>query len=171
MKLRLAALVLAVLASEAGIAGAKGMTVDDLLAMQRVGAPAVSPDNKWVAFAVRDTDVEANRGRFDLWMVGIDGSNLRRLTSHPDNDTDPAWSADGKWIYFISNRGGASQVWRISPVGGESAGPPASPAIHRGDVNNAIATVMPKNISARPACAVEMAAGRKKSTVRPPRTP
>ncbi len=117
MKLRLAAIVLA---ASAGAAGAKGMTVDDMLAMQRVGVAAVSPDNKWVAFPVRNTDVEANRGRFDLWMVGVDGSGLRRLTSHPDNDTDPTWSADGKWIYFMSSRGGSSQVWRISPAGGEA---------------------------------------------------
>jgi len=117
MKLVLSALVLA---ATAGAAGAKGLTIDDLLAMQRVGAPVVSPDGRWVVVAVRDTDLEANRGRFDLWMTGIDGTGQRRLTSHPDNDTDPAWSADGKWIYFMSSRGGSSQVWRISASGGEA---------------------------------------------------
>ena len=45
------------------------------------------------------------------------------------------------------------------------------PAIHPGDVKIATATVMQKKISARPACAVETAAGRKKSTVTPPSTP
>ena len=117
MKLRLGFLVLAALTSSAT---AKGLTVDDMLAMQRVGAPVVSPDGKWVTFAVRETDVEANRGRYDVWMVGIDGNNLRRLTSHPENDTDPAWSADGRWVYFMSSRGGSSQVWRISVTGGEA---------------------------------------------------
>ncbi len=117
MKLRLAFLGIVL-----GVAPAlaKGLTVEDMLAMQRVSSPAVSPDGRWIAFAVRDTDYEANRGRFDVWLAGADGSSVRRLTTHPDNDTDPAWSPDGRWIYFLSSRGGSSQVWRISPSGGEA---------------------------------------------------
>src|SRR5689334_19514482 len=117
MKLRLA--LLGVVLGLAP-AHAKGLTVEDMLAMQRVGAPAVSPDGRWLAFAVRDTDYEANRGRFDVWLASVDGATVRRLTTHPENDTDPAWSPDGRWIYFLSARGGSSQVWRISASGGEA---------------------------------------------------
>ncbi len=99
---------------------AKGLTIDDMLAMQRVSDPQVSPDGKQIAFSVRDTDLAANRGRFDLWLVGTDGSGQRRLTSHPENDTDPRWSPDGKFIYFMSARSGSSQVWRIAVAGGEA---------------------------------------------------
>src|SRR6266480_3117916 len=101
-------------------ASAKGLTIDDMLAMQRVSDPAVSPDGKWVAFAVRDTDYDANRGRLDVWLAAVDGSRVTRLTTHPENDESPQWSADGKWIYFVSSRGGSSQVWRLSPAGGEA---------------------------------------------------
>src|SRR5215207_1078118 len=101
-------------------AEAKGLTVDDMLAMQRISDPQVSPDGKWIAFAVRDTDVDANRGRYDVWLAAIDGSLVQRLTSDPDNDTDPTWSPDGRWIYFTSTRGGSAQVWRIQPTGGEA---------------------------------------------------
>jgi dipeptidyl aminopeptidase/acylaminoacyl peptidase len=97
-----------------------GLTVTDMLAMQRVGDPAPSPDGRWLAFAVRDTDLEANRGRYDLWLATSDGASVTRLTTSPENDTDPAWSRDGKWIYFLSSRGGDSQVWRIAPTGGEA---------------------------------------------------
>ncbi|MFO0723802.1 MAG: S9 family peptidase [Myxococcota bacterium] len=95
-------------------------TVDDLLAMQRISDPDVSPDGKEVAFSVRDTDLAANRGRMDLWLVGVDGSNPRRLTTHPENDDHPVWSADGKFIYFTSTRSGSSQIWRIARTGGEA---------------------------------------------------
>src|SRR5882762_791250 len=117
MKLQLA--LLGVLALGAP-ATAKGLTIDDMLAMQRVGDPAVSPDGKWLAFAVRDTDFDANRGRFDMWLAAADGSSVKQLTTHPDNDQDPVWSADGAWIYFLSSRSGSSQVWRIHPSGGEA---------------------------------------------------
>lgn len=118
MKLHLAFLGLALAVAPAS---AKGLTIDDMLAMQRVGDPVVSPDGKWVVFSVRDTDFDANRGRFDLWIASVDGAvPARRLTTHPENDTDGRWSPDGKWVYFLSSRSGSSQVWRIAPAGGEA---------------------------------------------------
>jgi dipeptidyl aminopeptidase/acylaminoacyl peptidase len=104
----------------ASVAGAKGLTVDDMLKFQRVSDPNVSPDGKWIAFVVRDTDYDANRGRTDLWLASSDGQTTRRLTSHPENDSEPQWTRDGKFIYFVSARSGSSQVWRISPAGGEA---------------------------------------------------
>ncbi|MBI5496476.1 MAG: S9 family peptidase [Deltaproteobacteria bacterium] len=98
----------------------KGLTVEDMLAMQRVSGPVVSPDGKRVAFTVRDTDVAANRGRTDVWITHVDGTGARRLTTHPENDTDPRFSADGNTLFFLSTRGGSSQVWRISVGGGEA---------------------------------------------------
>jgi dipeptidyl aminopeptidase/acylaminoacyl peptidase len=122
MKHQLAHLVALGLLAASAPAVAKGLTIDDMLAMQRVGDPAVSPDGKQVAFAVRDTDVEANRGRYDIWLAASDGSSVKQLTTHMENDQEPQWSTDGNWIYFLSSRSGSSQVWRIRPAGGEAEG-------------------------------------------------
>jgi dipeptidyl aminopeptidase/acylaminoacyl peptidase len=111
------ALVVAALAAPAS---AKGLTIEDMLAMQRVSDPVVSPDGRTVAFAVRDTDLDANRGRFDIWLAQLDTGATTRLTTHPENDMDPQWSPDGKWVYFVSTRSGSAQVWRIAPGGGEA---------------------------------------------------
>lgn len=95
-------------------------SVHDMLAMERISDLQVSSDGKRVAFVLRTTDLEANRGRTDLWLVNIDGSGLRRLTSDPASDYHPRWSQDGKDLYFLSTRSSSSQVWRISLEGGEA---------------------------------------------------
>jgi len=95
-------------------------SIHDMLAMDRISDSRVSPDGKWVLFNVRETDLEANRGRTDLWIVGTDGKGLRRLTSHPAADFNARWSPCGKCVFFLSTRSGSSQVWRIKVDGGEA---------------------------------------------------
>jgi dipeptidyl aminopeptidase/acylaminoacyl peptidase len=95
-------------------------SVHDMLAMQRISSPSLSPDGRTVVFTLRTTDLEANKGRTDLWSVGADGSGLRQLTSNPAADGEGRWAADGKSIYFLSTRGGSSQVWRLPVDGGEA---------------------------------------------------
>ena len=95
-------------------------SVHDMLAMDRVSDPQVAPDGKWVVFVVRRTDREANRGRTDLWLVSTDGTDLRRLTSHPESDANPRWAPDSRHVWFLSSRSGSSQVWRIAVDGGEA---------------------------------------------------
>ncbi len=95
-------------------------SVHDLVAMDRISEQGVSPDGKWIVFTLRKTDLEANKGRKDLWLVGTDGKGLLQITSDPASDSNPCWSKDGKTIYFLSTRSGSSQVWRIAVDGGEA---------------------------------------------------
>jgi len=100
-------------------------TVHDLLAMDRLSDPQVSPDGHQVAFVVRTTDLEANRGRTDLYLLQLDDAGAaagepRRLTSHEAADHSPQWSPDGRFLYFLSTRSGSSQVWRLPLAGGEA---------------------------------------------------
>jgi dipeptidyl aminopeptidase/acylaminoacyl peptidase len=85
-----------------------------MLAMDRISDPQVSPDGRQIVFVLRETDLEANKGRTDLWLVNIDGTELKRLTSHSENDSNPRWDTDGKTIWFLSSRTESSQVWRIN---------------------------------------------------------
>ncbi len=95
-------------------------SIHDMLAMDRISDPQVSPKGNPVLFGVSVTDLAANKRRSDLWLVNMDGGELRRLTSHPDSDTQGRWSPDGKTVYFLSSRSGSSQVWRIAIDGGEA---------------------------------------------------
>ena len=95
-------------------------TVNDLLTMERISEPLISPDGQWVVFVLRTTDMEANRGRTDLWLADTTGKSPRRLTSHQAADYSPLWSADGKTVYFLSTRSGSAQVWAVPVNGGEA---------------------------------------------------
>jgi dipeptidyl aminopeptidase/acylaminoacyl peptidase len=95
-------------------------TPKDLNALARVSDPQVSPDGHRAVYAQRETDFDANRGRSDLWLLNLDdGAKPRRLTQHSSNDTHPRWSVDGTNIYFLSARGGTTQIWRLPLSGGE----------------------------------------------------
>jgi dipeptidyl aminopeptidase/acylaminoacyl peptidase len=94
-------------------------SVTDMLAMERISELAASPDGQRLAFTLRTTDMEANRGRTDLWLHEADGS-LRALTSHEASDTSAQWSPDGRAVYFLSSRSGSSQVWRVAADGGKA---------------------------------------------------
>ena len=97
--------------------------VNDLIAFDRLGDPAVSPDGKRVVFTVSSLDLEANKRRTDLWITDVAGGVPRRLTSNDAPDVSPSFSADGKWIYFLSARSGSMQVWRLIAEGGGEAEP------------------------------------------------
>jgi len=122
--IRLLLFVLLFASAESAVAAAGAEThpfcVHDMLAMDRLSGPQVSPDGESVVFVNRQTDLEANKGRTDLWLVGADGTDLRRLTSHQAGDSNPRWAPDGKSIWFISARSDSSQVWRIRVGGGEA---------------------------------------------------
>jgi len=94
--------------------------VDNLLAMQRILEWQVSPNSRWIAFTVCTTDLDADKGRTDIWVVGTDGEGLRRLTTHPEADGGACWLPDNRTLLFLSTRSGSSQVWRLSIDGGEA---------------------------------------------------
>ena len=108
--------------AQTGAAALQPFTPDDLVRMKRITDPRVSPDGKHVVFVMRETDIEANRGRTDLWLLELADPTLiaRRITQNSANDSSPRWSPDGRAIYFISSRSGSAQVWRISLEGGEA---------------------------------------------------
>lgn len=78
--------------------------------------PAVSPDGSKVAF-VGYSKESGKPGNFDIFTVGIDGTNLTQLTFHEVNDVCPRWAPDGKSIYFLSQRQSPKGKWNVWNVG------------------------------------------------------
>ena len=76
----------------------------DLVTMKRIADPQPSPRGDRIAFVLRSTDLAANKGRYDVWMVNADGSGLVQLTTDPASDDSPRWAPDGQSLYFLSSR-------------------------------------------------------------------
>ena len=114
--------LLAGLAAPAAVATPRAFEARDLILMNRITEMAVSPDGKQVVYTQRVTDLDANRGRTDLWQVASDGKSApRRLTFDPAGDSQPRWAPDGRGVYFLSTRSSSSQVWYLPLDGGGEA--------------------------------------------------
>ena len=93
-------------------------TVQDLVRLERISEVAVSPDSKHVAYTLRTTDMDANKGRTGIWLVETKRNAVpMRISDLSANSNSAEWSADGRFIYYLSNRSGSTQVWRAAPGG------------------------------------------------------
>jgi len=100
------------------------ITHEDVWLMKRVGAPAPSPDGKWVVFSVVEPAYDEKDQVSDLWIVPADGSGKpRRLTFTKGGETGATWSHDSRMIAFSARRENdeVNQIYVIDvATGGEA---------------------------------------------------
>lgn len=145
-----------------------GARLTELMSSQDWGAiqASWSPDGKKILFATskgvnsesweirtktatgtETTDAVQPSG-INLWVMNSDGSALTQLTTHPQNDTWPVWTADN-FVYFTSMRDGKEKVWRFTPLLPDGYVPVAAvveaPVATEAVVDEAPATEIPTN--------------------------
>ncbi len=95
-------------------------------------SPSVSPDGSMIAVASWQPKVRVNKegkspsyqtGQWDIYLLdAIDGKYLAKITDDASIDSAPQWSGDGRFVYFISDRDGVSNLWRSEIIrSGKSA--------------------------------------------------
>jgi len=103
-------------------------TIDQSLEWKNAFSPKISPDGKRVVYEVQKANWEDNAFDRNLWIVDVATGESHALTSAKKSSTNAAWSPDGKWIAFISDRPGQikdtpegkKQLYVISADGGEA---------------------------------------------------
>ncbi|MGH9739527.1 MAG: LpqB family beta-propeller domain-containing protein [Candidatus Acidiferrales bacterium] len=78
--------------------------------------PRFSPDGTRIAFSARTS----SGGPYgELAVADLNSGRTSQLTHDNALALSPAWSADGRYIYFASSRGGTINIWKISATGGK----------------------------------------------------
>ncbi len=97
-------------------------SVEDLLALQIVNDPQISPDGLLIAFAVLQSDGTKNTTSSAVWLVNSSGGKTqtpRQITSGEYLDTTPRWSPDGRTLAFLRDSSGTAQIYLLPMSGGE----------------------------------------------------
>src|SRR5215472_11725049 len=79
-------------------------TIDQSLEWQSAFNPRISPDGKRVVYEVQKTNWEENAFERNVWIGDLASGETHALTTAKKSSTNPAWSPDGKWIAFLSDR-------------------------------------------------------------------
>jgi acylaminoacyl-peptidase len=84
----------------------------DVFNLQYASDPQISPDGRRVIYVRHFNDIMTDKRYSNLWIINIDGTDHRSLTTGNYNDTSPRWSPDGAQILYLSTRDGQPQIYR-----------------------------------------------------------
>jgi dipeptidyl aminopeptidase/acylaminoacyl peptidase len=119
------ALALAVLGSILAVPAPRAQSlpapsIDDVINLKRVGSPAIAPNGQQVAYTIRETNWDENAYETEIWIADTATGQSRQVTNARKSSSQPAFSPDGAWLGFISDRDGKRQIYRIALRGGEA---------------------------------------------------
>ena len=109
------ACALVVCACASAAAQGARLTVEELLKIQRVGDPQLSPDGRTVAYTITVPDVAANRNRTQIYSIPVAGGTTKALTSGAASNSAPRWSPDGRKVAFVTG----GQIWAMDADGSD----------------------------------------------------
>ena len=122
-------------------------TFEDALSLRTLSSARISPDGRWIAYQVRETDWKDNAYVRQIWLANTQTGATFQLTRGKKSAGDASWSPDGHWLAFVTERESgaiipeeqkeeskgekkdpdagsgkpaARQIWLISPDGGEA---------------------------------------------------
>ncbi|MEM8982547.1 MAG: prolyl oligopeptidase family serine peptidase [Pseudomonadota bacterium] len=104
----------------AASAAAGNLTSQELARLRTLSAPALSPDQTRLVVTVANDGAGESTKR--LWQLPLstDPAEAFALTTAASNAWSGRFSADGQWLYFLSDRSGNAQVWRAHRDGGDA---------------------------------------------------
>jgi dipeptidyl aminopeptidase/acylaminoacyl peptidase len=126
---RTSLLLAAAAAALAAPAPARPMTATDMHMMHRLGAPEVSPDGKWAAFTISDTDLDKNKRNNTLYLLDLTKPGAApQAIRGAEKGHDAVFGPDDA-LWFLMTADGQDQLFRM-PMGGA----PVAVSNFKGDI-------------------------------------
>ena len=90
--------------------------------VRTIGSVVPSPDARWIAYTEIKPVAEGERSEqvTQIFLARADGSRRFQLTRADKSSTAPSFSSDGRFVYFVSDRSGKSNLYRMLVEGGEA---------------------------------------------------
>ena len=98
----------------------RGLGIDEVVSLRRVGSPALSPDGRRVAYTVREANWDEDTFEREIWLADVESGETHQLTRGAKSSWAPAFSPNGEWLAFLSDREEKPQVFLIRPNRGEA---------------------------------------------------
>ena len=98
----------------------RAVTIEDLYKTVYVGSQQISHNGEKIVFTATKNDLKQAKSNTDVYLINSDGSGMKRLTVNEAADYNPFWSADDKYVYFVSTREGKPQLFKLPLDGGEA---------------------------------------------------
>jgi len=83
-------------------------TLEESLSLRLISSPRISPDGRYIAYTQRETNWKENAFVAQLWLVDVSTGKSVQLTRGKKSADAATWSADGKWIAFLTEREAAA---------------------------------------------------------------
>ncbi len=118
------------------VATARPMTAEDLATLKRMGSVTVSPDEKWAAFDVTETEADSYERSNALYLLALDNPAAApvRIADKPEkSEHSPAFAADGS-LYYLSGASGSAQLWHVDIASTGESGTPAQASDLKADI-------------------------------------
>ncbi len=102
------------------LAFSQAPTIEQSLSMKSVSTPRISPDGRFIAYQVQETNWTDNAFENEIYIANPATGERYQLTNAKKSSFAPTWSPDSKRLAFISDRDGKNQLYVITPTGGEA---------------------------------------------------
>ncbi|MCU0448853.1 MAG: S9 family peptidase [Bernardetiaceae bacterium] len=95
-------------------------TFEQVISLRGPGTPVLSPDGQLVAYPVTTTDWKDNTFDTEIWLARPGQPPFPCTNTPKGNSSSPRFSPDGRWLAFLADRGGKTQIFALRTDGGEA---------------------------------------------------